>query len=898
MLDEFPFVGRSQELKSLLGVWADVCQPGNGPRMVTVLGEPGYGKTRLIREFYRRIAAEHRHQSNDYWPDSLPQSGDRMDINPQLHDAGKEGEMPWLWWGIRCEPNETRNGTQDEGCALIRSSAHLMQHTGALERKRDRMEKLGKLKAAGITQLLKLAEEIPVVGTAIRQYSSGREWLELYRSAVEAARPAAAQSPGLKMQLDVRNACEACLEICQSFIDPTDENLPTIPMVLVIDDAHAADPLTIKCVYRILHFAHSRKLTLLVVATHWAKEWKSADRGVPANLTMTESWKSFRQISSALPMRPGTEPNSVFHELECEGVDCGLILDRLELALGERLRKHCLDFADGNPQLLRELLSFLHECRAHRAKDWWFQNPAPDLQLSERGFEQFGQNTKSKEEFLKHRAEEVQKDPHLSSLLQLGALQGHSFLGRFTSEVWSDIGDLPGAGTGPLELLRSAETPHHVIRLSGVEGQLAKFRHRTYRDAFLSIDPAKRQVLLDAITAKTVAWLEFTPDDPSNTDFFVFASNWFREINDRDHLEKALAVRAGHLIQLGRPSIAAELLEERLNMLVEIHGPKSPEAKIAELKFGEALVEAGRFAQALRILEPLRLAFAGHDELWVDSSRTLARALQKKSESEGTPKQSFVNWMSGRESSTAERDRAAEILREVWAHQRQRLEPDSLDVLLAGLEYANALTEGGQDHALKADQGILVLPCCAVLLEKFGDNDTAKEIALMILGSYLAAWRWPKRMSISPHSDFPQVAAFYEEHHLVVATLKAKYPEASDVFGDLRRHRSALLGQNHPATIEARRLELEESIHISVDDRITQFRALANESESSLGSHHPQTIECKAALADRLRSRDDTRFEAAVLLRQILDEARSSLGQEHPYTLTIENKIRNILPTL
>jgi predicted ATPase len=55
MMKEFPFVGRDTDMGKLVGLWQDVSTSGKGPRIVTVLGEPGYGKTRLIKEFYRHI---------------------------------------------------------------------------------------------------------------------------------------------------------------------------------------------------------------------------------------------------------------------------------------------------------------------------------------------------------------------------------------------------------------------------------------------------------------------------------------------------------------------------------------------------------------------------------------------------------------------------------------------------------------------------------------------------------------------------------------------------------------------------------------------------------------------------------------------------------------------------
>ena len=50
-----PFVGRDEELRLLSGIWAKTLRE-NRPHLVTILGEPGIGKSRLAAEFTRQIA--------------------------------------------------------------------------------------------------------------------------------------------------------------------------------------------------------------------------------------------------------------------------------------------------------------------------------------------------------------------------------------------------------------------------------------------------------------------------------------------------------------------------------------------------------------------------------------------------------------------------------------------------------------------------------------------------------------------------------------------------------------------------------------------------------------------------------------------------------------------------
>jgi class 3 adenylate cyclase/DNA-binding SARP family transcriptional activator/tRNA A-37 threonylcarbamoyl transferase component Bud32 len=51
-----PLVGRDQELTLLLGIWTRVAREAR-PQLITVLGEPGIGKSRLLAEFERRAQA-------------------------------------------------------------------------------------------------------------------------------------------------------------------------------------------------------------------------------------------------------------------------------------------------------------------------------------------------------------------------------------------------------------------------------------------------------------------------------------------------------------------------------------------------------------------------------------------------------------------------------------------------------------------------------------------------------------------------------------------------------------------------------------------------------------------------------------------------------------------------
>ena len=72
------------------------------PQCAVLMADSGFGKTRLIHEFYRRISAEAKWQEKKgsaNWPDELSSDPTRIDPNPDFENFESTGEIPWLWWG-------------------------------------------------------------------------------------------------------------------------------------------------------------------------------------------------------------------------------------------------------------------------------------------------------------------------------------------------------------------------------------------------------------------------------------------------------------------------------------------------------------------------------------------------------------------------------------------------------------------------------------------------------------------------------------------------------------------------------------------------------------------------------------------------------------------------------
>jgi hypothetical protein len=115
---ELPFVGEGRYglVDRLVAVFGEVSQQGS-PRLVTLEAVSGWGKSRVVQEFYRRLAATQ--PKPRFWPPSILEAtplGRAEDLGPQERRkrvypkefTTPEGSVPhWLWWGISATARKT-----------------------------------------------------------------------------------------------------------------------------------------------------------------------------------------------------------------------------------------------------------------------------------------------------------------------------------------------------------------------------------------------------------------------------------------------------------------------------------------------------------------------------------------------------------------------------------------------------------------------------------------------------------------------------------------------------------------------------------------------------------------------------------------------------------------------
>ena len=235
---------------------------GKASELVVLTAPVGWGKTRVVHDFYAHLASHHQPDGAAYWPPVLvenPDQGDptkaRKKANPGQFLAQGGSEIPYLWWGLSCQPRQDgrlANAVADDISQLI---AHLGPVLRSLERKAETNAQFNALTGA-------LFSAIPFPGAAgliINLQGAPSAALRLFRSVFQS-------EPGSddERMVDPSGAQD---ELLDQWVPALGQALESagVPMVVFVDDAHWADPSTIEFLDRLL----IANAPALVVITAW-----------------------------------------------------------------------------------------------------------------------------------------------------------------------------------------------------------------------------------------------------------------------------------------------------------------------------------------------------------------------------------------------------------------------------------------------------------------------------------------------------------------------------------------------------------------------------------------------------------------------------------------------------
>lgn len=268
---EFVGDGRRAVVDGLLRTY-DLVRETGWPQWVMLEAPSGWGKTRIAREFYARLAAE-RQPEPAYWPagilESLTEGTDTLSARRKRvfpHVVHEPGSLPaFMWWGIACS---TRDGVPT--VALAEDLDQLRAHGDYLEDAWRRAAPRGPRIAQSLSNLGAVAADELVmegVGSAAEALlGAAVPGLGLVRWLGERTVGALRESGARRDRLQASEVISAKADLVDDTVAMISRlALPELPLVVFVEDLHDADA----SLSDLLAQLASRPGAVLIVTTSW-----------------------------------------------------------------------------------------------------------------------------------------------------------------------------------------------------------------------------------------------------------------------------------------------------------------------------------------------------------------------------------------------------------------------------------------------------------------------------------------------------------------------------------------------------------------------------------------------------------------------------------------------------
>ena len=337
------FVGRDEHLERLISAWRGVREGLSGPRVVSVVGEPGLGKTRLAQEFYRWLVITEQDSGQDqsgYWPEDLAVDDNSLQVNPAEGSWNSAASVPFLWWGIRLsDPGEWNRVST--GALPAHVEQFLVPHLEPFHREQRQRQRLVQVaKVGGAVAADAVIDLIPFLGLVKKVGEVGLELKGIHDEWRKDARVEDAAAMADRRRASLVEQVVGDLE--KLFSGPAGRR---VPAVILLDDAQFSsdDPSVTALVEALLPAMTEGRWPLLLLVTHWEREWVADELSPIATLLKRHARHELEGVTE-LKLGPLADLGSLL----ATGLP-GLTAEQHD-ALLER--------AGGNPRYLAEIVRF------------------------------------------------------------------------------------------------------------------------------------------------------------------------------------------------------------------------------------------------------------------------------------------------------------------------------------------------------------------------------------------------------------------------------------------------------------------------------------------------------------------------------------------------------------
>lgn len=440
------FLGREKELKWLEEAWELTIQ--GKPQMRVIISESGYGKTKLAQAFYTQLSTNH--DPDGYWPDNLLHQTKDLQVMPDISGIKPGLTIPWIWWGVRwVNPYQRNLPTSNYAFLTTFSDPAFKWHQetllAAVHAKDAAMKTLisiGELGLAftGAGIIVDVASAIKDIHNSYCEYTNHKKISE-------------------SIQGSDYEAIQTVLNTFSILLDPKRGNKGSLPVVLLLDDAQWMDLQSLRIVRELWAAACKGGWPLMVIATHWQREWQTA--------TNEENPATFAGWIAAL------------RSFGCESIDnCTLgglpESPKILLSAFPGLTQEQVEFfknaSSDNPRHIAELIFLLE------SKPEWFENSDFSCPLNHRWNENLRGETLDLVSLERKRFDAVAQV--LKELLGTASLQGDRFLRAFTLDVAGNLGFAQEKSDDPL---LPADNPYALAE--ALDDSSMEFRSITIRES-------------------------------------------------------------------------------------------------------------------------------------------------------------------------------------------------------------------------------------------------------------------------------------------------------------------------------------------------------------------------------------------------------------------------------
>lgn len=853
-----PFVGASRFrlVDGLLAVYDSVVEAGR-PVWVSLEAPSGWGKTRVVREFYGRLAA--RQSKPVYWPRDI-EDPDRKATHPSQFIRAARSLPEFLWWGIPCSLQAGRLNTHQ----LDIHEPYIKKAWQKLISRRERaysglVTTIRRLMRAGPSDLLSrlvawlAGTTVPGLGLVLDlAYDRLRDAYTTHQAFVSTS------------TIDEGDSSDA-IEVTVDFLVQVSK--PGLPIVIFLDDLHRADNTLVDLVSKIL----SRNSPIMIVTTTWPDIIDS--RQDLSRLTSLHRNRLHRVHHTGPAGGPFPADSGLFElDEEARASIISSYYSRVESTTKTALLQRYT-----NPLEL-ELFCQIGKFRSKPLE----YLPNGELTLSAAELERLPQNIRELRRDLWRElpnairfalavahimtpasissAEAAGEDRWLESLLREVILN----LEYPDSEsVVAAIDKVPSAYAWiqflDVDLRAFAETTQKQIA--------ADDGYALLEDQF---DNPRMKILGTLASSVATTWGEGSEAINRSQSVLALSAEGF--ITDQQVIADAIKVQLSELMNVPRAFRERARLFDKFTSL-DSEDISDETSFVIRLSATQVLHDVGRIGEAMSILEELSLemstSLGSGDPLVLVARNNWGASLGESGQVEeaiavygtllsdcmdildpghplvATVANNFAHWLGvgGRS------DEAIAVYRTILSSSESHAELDGDDLLIARNNLANLLGEAGRIDEALASYEQLLADRQRMLGPEHPDTLTTRNNRALWLGR------------------------------------AGRMKEACSEFSEVLEARGRALGNRHPATLAARANLanwLAEAGKLEV--AIAEYARVIEEHEQVFGTDHPKSFIARSKLALRIGETGRIR-EAIATLNKLLTDQQQVLGPDDPETL-------------